>query len=418
MTCGLGLKKLTDLAVAETADVEFTAHHRNEDVKIIPMEEVESAIGALIGPNRTGDLFQIADAIGGIINGGEELDIATVCVTEHGSELRQAVDGLFERRIFQRLTAASVYHLTVVFEERDIVGRSLDTKGDAVFVVHLDSGFAHMMLDACALDACVEIIAEFILEALRKFAAQKHGDLFRFDCVHSRADKLFVQGFQFVLTFEHDVGGVFNLHETPMISSGEPADGRTINTHSIVQRLMQAEGIEVIGEFLRQGGIIDMDEGIVMQPVVYLFPVKLLHKSVMAVAIELQPEGSPCGHAQIAQTPLRKYKVEIVVQTLPGNRLQKGLACLFVMPRLKCVAGLHGRKDMHQPRMISTAQEYFLNAIFLAEILPLDEIDCHPVVPCDCVGVCSEFFAKPVAQSGYLNMRIPRSPINRVMASA
>ncbi len=116
--------------------------------------------------------------------------------------------------------------------------------------MHLDRGLAHVMLDACPLDACMEIVAEFILEALRKFAAQKHGAL--------------------------------------------------------------------------------MDEGIVMKPVVYLFPVKLLRKSVMAVAIELQPERSPCGHAQIAQTPLQKYKVEIVVQTLASNRLEKSLACLFV----------------------------------------------------------------------------------------
>jgi hypothetical protein len=380
LTCRLRLKKLSDSAVTETADIEFSTNYRDKDVEIVTVKEIEAAIGTLIGLDGTGNLLQITNAVGGIINRGEELDISPIGIAEYGCEFRQAIDGLFERRKFQRLAAVAVYHLAVVFEKRDIVGCRLDTKDNAVFVIHLESGLAHMVLDACSLDAGVKIIAEFIFKPIGEFTAQKHGDLFRLDSMNRGADKIFIKRFEISLTFEHHVGGVFNLHETPVISSGKVADSRTICTHYLIQCPVQDRGIKLSRKLLSCKGYFDIDKGIIVKRIADSLSVQLPRKDIMAVAIELQPEGRPCGNTQIAKPIFRMNKIEIVVQTLAWRWFQKGLARVFIVPWFEGIAGFHGREDIYQTRMLSSLLQYLFYAFLFAESLLLDEIDYHAFI--------------------------------------
>lgn len=407
LTCRLCLKKFADIAVTEAAYIEFSTNDRDEDIEVVTMKKIEAAIGPLIGLDWTGNLLQITNAVGGIINRGEELDISTIGITEYGCEFRQAVDGLFKRRKFERLAAVALYHLAVVFKERDIVGGRLDTKDKAVFVIHLYSGPAHMVLDACTLDAGVKIIAEFIFKTISEFTAQKHGNLFRLDGMHCGAYKLLIKRFQITLTFKHHVCGIFNLHETPVISAGEAADSRTIGTHYFIQCPVQRGRVNLLDEFLSCSGALDIDEGIIVQRIADAFSVQLPRKDIVPITIELQPEGRPGRHTQIAQSILWVNKIEIVMQTLPLRWFQKGFARLFIVPWFEGAARFHGREDMHQTRMLSSLSEYLFYAFLFAEILLLDEVYCHAFISRNFFSMRSDILPKLVCPIRILEYKNP-----------
>jgi hypothetical protein len=89
-----------------------------------------------------------------------------------------------------------MFHLPVVLEKRHVVGGGLDAKYLAEFVIHLDGGIAKAMFDACALDPGRELRAEF-LRQLRGERPERGGGA------------------------EHQIGGIFNLHQTPVIGLTE-----------------------------------------------------------------------------------------------------------------------------------------------------------------------------------------------------
>lgn len=420
LTWRLPLKESADSAVTETADIEFSPDDRDEDVEIVAVKEIEAAIGALIGPNRAGNLLQISNTVGGIVNRGEKLDIAAIGIAKYACELRQAVDGLFERREFQAFAAVTVYHLAVVFKEGDIVGGCFDTKNKAVFVIHLDSGLAHMVLDACTLYAGMKIIAEFIFKAIGEFTAQKHGNLFRLDSMDCGANEIFVKRLKIGLAFEHNVCGVFNLHNTPVISAGKTTRSGAICADYLIQRSVQNSGIKLIGKPLSCGDVRDIYESVVSHRMADFLVDQLARKDSVPVAIELQPKGSPSGNTQVAQPILRMYEIEIVVQTLALRRFEKGLARVFIMPRLEGIARFHGREDMHQSGMFSPLPEYLFYALLFAKTLLLDEVDRHPIVPRNFLSVCSDIFPNPVCPGGvieYKNSQPPNKPCHGLSMS-
>jgi hypothetical protein len=100
----------------------------------------------------------------------------------------------------------------------------------------------------------------------------------------------------------------------------------------------------------------------------------------MSVKIELQPEGSPSRHPQIAQSQVFKDEVEIVMDALGFRAPEKGLARFLVMPGFEGRTGLHGREDMEQPRMIPTLGDDLLETFFLPEILLSDKFDLQTIL--------------------------------------
>ena len=67
----------TEGACLESADGELTAGHGLEEVEISPVEEIETAIAPVAVAYWRGDFLQGVEASAGIINGSQEVEVAT-----------------------------------------------------------------------------------------------------------------------------------------------------------------------------------------------------------------------------------------------------------------------------------------------------------------------------------------------------
>src|SRR5262249_43667635 len=112
----------------------------------------------------------------------------------------------------------SVFHLSVVLEKTHIIGRRFDAKYEAELVVHLDRHRSHVVLDPRSLDARAKVIAEFILIMPCEFATEKRRDMVCFDGMNGCPSQSIIQPLEVFGTSKHDVRGVFDLHEAPVIA--------------------------------------------------------------------------------------------------------------------------------------------------------------------------------------------------------
>ena len=64
----------------------------------------------------------------------------------------------------------------MVLENGDIVDGGLDAQDPAKLVVHLDWGTSHVVLNGCALDARVEVVADLACKSHVEAAAEKSRD--------------------------------------------------------------------------------------------------------------------------------------------------------------------------------------------------------------------------------------------------
>ena len=115
--------------------------------------------------------------------------------------------------------------------------------------------------------------------------------------------------------------------------------------------------------------ILHLDEGVIYLGKGHPAFVQLAGKPVMAVAVELEPKGSPGRNPQIAKAEFLVDEVEVVVQALGVFVTKLRMAGLFVVSRHECTARFHGREDMHEAWMVSPLLEDLLNAVLLAEIM-------------------------------------------------
>ena len=95
--------------------------------------------------------------------------------------------------------------------------RGLDAQDEAEFVIDLDRGFAETMLDAGALDPRCELTADLLGELGSDLVAEEGGHVFGFDSEDGLTRKLFIEGFENGWRAEHQVSGVLDLHETPVV---------------------------------------------------------------------------------------------------------------------------------------------------------------------------------------------------------
>jgi hypothetical protein len=313
---GLVWKESLQVGVAETADGEFTANDGAEHVEVIAQEEVETAVGTIVDAGRAGDLVQVFDAVGWVVDCGEELEVAAVSVAKDMGEFRKAVDAFLKRRELVGLRPVAVYYLAVVFEKGDVVGCRLDTQHNAMLIVHLNGGGAHKVFDASALNAGMKIVAEFVLESLGEFASEEGRNMVGFDGMNGCADKFFVDGLKVLLAAEDDIGGIFDLHDGPVVTLGKMAEDGTIRLDGLIEPVVQVIDTYRIGEFLGGLGVINGGEGVVQQRVSNAILVELARKFLMRVVVKLQAEWSPRGNAQIAESQVGQDEVKIVMQAL------------------------------------------------------------------------------------------------------
>ena len=116
------------------------------------------------------------------------------------------------------------------------------------------------MSDAGAFNPGVKVVAHFILIVAMQLAAQKGSDIFRFDSMYGCAGQIVIDAFEILLAFEHDIGGIFGLHDRPMISQVEDFDNRTKALGKLIQDAMDQIHLEPIGNLLGFGEIGNTDK--------------------------------------------------------------------------------------------------------------------------------------------------------------
>ena len=83
------------------------------------------------------------------------------------------------------------------------------------------------------------------------------------DDVHRGAHDGLVEGLELGLAAEHRVGGVFHLHEAPVVAGAKVTEHRAEALCPAVQVLVDGMGVERTGNLLRLVRIVDVHEGVV-----------------------------------------------------------------------------------------------------------------------------------------------------------
>jgi len=367
--------------VLETTDIELSADDAFEQFQVFTVKEIKAAIGPLAIGGRLRDLFKVLDSHGGIIDLGDELQVTSVRRFHQFPKNGKAVNGFPQRGVLHFPSAVPMFHLPVVFEKTDVIDRCLYTQNDPQFVIHLNRNRTHVVFDSGSFDSGVEIIANLSLIGCVKLSSQEGCDLLGFDGVDRRTGDRFIEGTKIALVFENHIRSKLNLHQCPMITGGEMPDHRTKCFRHAIQSPVKESDLKIIGQLLGLGEILRLDEGIVQETIGEPLPVEKAGQVMVSVKIELEPEGSPGRHPQIAQPQIFKDEVEIVVDAFGFRTSEKGLARLLVMPGLERRTALHGGEDVDQPMMIPALGDDLFQTFFLPEILLSDEFNLQTILP-------------------------------------
>jgi hypothetical protein len=393
-------KASAQVAVLKSADVEFTTDDGQKEVQVIAVEEVEASIAAFLVLCRPRNLFQVFQRRGGVVNPRDELEIATVAGPHQISQNRHGVDRFFQIGDLHAITSSPMFHPSVVLEKGDIVGQSLDSQDQPVFVIHLDGDLTHMMLNPSSLDPSLKIIAHFTLVSSGELAAKEGSDVLGFNRVDGGPDQFLIDRFQVGLTGKDDISGVFGLHEAPMIPGFKMLADRAKPAGELVQLFMKPLRLDLIGQRLSLIPILEVDKGVVDHLETNLIFPELGRQFTVAVVIELKAEGRPGGHTQIAKSQIGIDEIKIVMQALALVRLEKSLMSLFVMPGFVGRARLHGRKNMNQARVIASLLYDPPDTLFFAKVLFADEFDRKTIFLGQPLGIGPDFLSQGLGPPG------------------
>lgn len=240
----------------------------------------------------------------------------------------------------------------------------------------------------------MEVIAQFVLVSFGESAAQESGDIIRFNGMDGGAHQFFVNGSKVCLPSEDDIGGVFGLHDTPMITGVKATYDGAILPDDVIELPVQLIDVDGAGQLLGSFRVVDLDKGIVQHGITDPFPVQFSRQFIMPIEIELQSEGCPGRDPQVTQAEVGQDEVEVVMQTLAGCRLEKGTARLLVVPWFVCGAGFHRREDMNHPRMVAPLRDDGPNTSLFTEVGLPDELDLQALFKRNGFGTLTQFQAK------------------------
>jgi len=102
------------------------------------------------------------------------------------------------------------------------------------------------MLDAGSFDTGAEVVAQFILVMTGELPSEECGDLIRFHGVDGRSGNGFIDSSKISLSFEHNIRGIFNLHEAPVIGNVQLFDHRAIEPGIFIKAMMKFGSIQVV----------------------------------------------------------------------------------------------------------------------------------------------------------------------------
>jgi hypothetical protein len=252
-----------EVGAAEAGNIESRALQGRQQGLFGVAEEVETPGGAAVDGARLGEAVECPDAGREVVQTGEVFEVAAVAAEQDVSEVGEAVDVLFEGSKGVACWTLLMFYLAVVLESGDVVGGGLNAQDEGEFVGDLDRRLAKAMLDAGALDPGCELAANLLGELGGDFVAKEARHVFGFDGEDGLPGKLFVERFEDGLRAEHQVGGVLDLHETPVVRLGEDVEHRAALLGVAIEDVMQAGGRKVLGEGPRPLPICDAQKGVV-----------------------------------------------------------------------------------------------------------------------------------------------------------
>ena len=126
-----------------------------------------------------------------------------------------------------------MFHLAVVLKERNVVDRRLDTQHTAEFVIDLHAGRSHAVFDAAPFNSRAQTRANLLGQLRGDLLAQKARYLGRIGGQHRLAADAVIQRGQYLSAFEHQVCGVLDLANAPVVAARKYVEYRTkISRHS------------------------------------------------------------------------------------------------------------------------------------------------------------------------------------------
>lgn len=268
----------------------------------------------------------------GVVQGGEEFQVAPVGGLQDFPQSGQAVDTLLHGRPLGDGSPVALFYRAVVLEKGNVVHRGLDSQDQPEFVVHLERDGSHGVFDSGPFDANVEPVAHLPLVERTQLAAQEGGDVIGLHGVDGGAGQMPVERLQVLAAAEEQIGGELDLIQAPVVAHLELPDHRAIAPSPLVQLAMQLLHRPVVSDLLSALEVLDLHEGVVEPGVDDLFSLQAAGQPVMPVEINLQPEGTPSGDADIAQAQLFIDEVKVIMQALAVVGAQKGLARGLVVP--------------------------------------------------------------------------------------
>lgn len=198
--------------------------------------------------------------------------------------------------------------------------------------VQLEADRSQVMADAGTLDTGGEVVADLALVGAGELAPEEGRHVLGLDHMHGGAHDGLIQRLEGRLLAEHDVGGVFRLHEAPVVARAEVAQNRAEALRPQGEPRMEQRCAERVGELLRLGGIGDEGEGVVEHREGNARLEQLAGQPGVAIEVDLQAKRRPGRNADVTQAELLIDEVEVVMQAFAGGGLKEGAMGRLVMP--------------------------------------------------------------------------------------
>jgi len=112
----------SEIGSAKATDVPLPAGEGDKKAMIFTEEEIEAPIGAVVLSYGFGHFVDGMQSCIGVIDAGHEAEIAFIGGMHQLSQIGEAIDVFSPGCEFELLASIALFHPTVVFEERDIVG--------------------------------------------------------------------------------------------------------------------------------------------------------------------------------------------------------------------------------------------------------------------------------------------------------
>ncbi len=254
----------------------------------------------------------------------------------------------------------------MVGERGDVQSGALDAQDAFYFIIHFQGVRPKGVLEPGALHQGLEPgVGQSPAVGARLFAHEAE-DVLTPHFHYRRACDFQEEIGQDAPAFEEHVGAPFRLVDNPVQARAEALVDAHPMGCGFFEHAMQAPGIEVFDQTLRRSQVANPGKAVVGLFIGQASPHHLPLQPLVAVAVELQAEGSPGGDAQVTEAKFGVDKVDVEVLTAPRIPLQFQPVALAHGSDPEAAAALHRPKHADNPRMIPPRCDDLRHHILLA----------------------------------------------------